>query len=298
MTRQIFDVENGIKFSLIIGTLNRPIALEYCLHSLINQSYKNYEIIIVDQSGDDETENLVKRISQEKINYHHVKFKGLSKARNYGLQYAKGDYLCLIDDDAFYEKDFLSNAVNALKSFDSKTILSGYIYDTQKKGPFVKYRLKNNNKALSLRSIVRTCPSAGLVIPKILIKDVGQFDEQLGVGGKYPSGEETDMILRGIRRSYTVRYIRNLRLRHPYPIPDSTLQGDNDYKKRGLYYKGLGALFKKHMFINKMPGLLVCYLEVWIKLFIKKMLVFKYNQRQINYQIECFKEGVDKYNPQ
>lgn len=294
MNDQKIEGVQNVKFSLIVGTLNRAVELDNCLKSLQKQEYTNYEIIIIDQSENDETEKLIKSKSQEMIKYYHVSYKGLSRARNDGLKKAKGDYICLIDDDAFYRKDFLSTAV---KSLDDRTVLSGYIYDTIKKGAFVKYNVDNNYKKLSLRSIIRTCPSAGLVIPMRMIKDVGGFDEQLGVGSDYPSGEETDLLLRGLRRGYTVVFIKDLILKHPYPIPDCSIQNYNANEKRALYYKGLGALFKKHLFINKMHGLLVCYLEVWIKLLIKKILFFKYGSKQIKKQMACLKEGVKRYLP-
>jgi len=300
MVKQMCDYDkadiNKISFSLILGTLSRPSSLEYCLDSLLNQDYDDFEIIVVDQSEDGESEKLVKSFNQQMIKYHHVEFKGLSKARNYGLKYAKGTHVCLIDDDAFYERDFLSTAVKVLKLLDRKTILSGYIFDTVKEGPFVNYSSKNNNKNLSLRSIVRTCPSAGLVIPMNLIKDVGCFDEKLGVGSIFPSGEETDIILRGIRIGYKVKYNSDLKLKHPYPIPSKTKYYHNDYMKKGLYFKGLGALFKKHLFTNKMYGLLISYFEVWIKLLIKRMLFIKYDCSQIEYQIACFREGIRQYS--
>lgn len=79
-------------FSLIIGTLNRVESIKSCLESIYNQTIDDYEIIIVDQSNDDETENYIKSLCSDKIKYLHVSYKGLSKARNQALKMASGDF--------------------------------------------------------------------------------------------------------------------------------------------------------------------------------------------------------------
>ena len=93
-------------FSLVIGTLNRSNCIRYCLESLRNQTYSDFEIIIVDQSEDDLTEKMLEDFRDLTIVYERVAFKGLSKARNEAIRQAKGDYLCLIDDDANYCEDY------------------------------------------------------------------------------------------------------------------------------------------------------------------------------------------------
>ena len=101
-------------FSLIIGTLNRSDCVKYCLESLRDQFYKNFEVIIIDQSDDDQTENVIQKFDDLDIIYKHVSYRGLSRARNEAMCHAKGDYYCLIDDDAYYSENYLSNIVKQL----------------------------------------------------------------------------------------------------------------------------------------------------------------------------------------
>ena len=61
-----------MKFSFIIGTLNRPQELKYCIESLLAQTYAEYEIIIVDQSADNLTEKMVESFNEKPIVYNHV----------------------------------------------------------------------------------------------------------------------------------------------------------------------------------------------------------------------------------
>lgn len=284
-----------MKYSLLIGTLNRPWAIENCIKSINAQTWIDYEIIIIDQSDDDITEEYIKTLNDYKIIYRHVNYKGLSKARNDAIKLATGDYLCLIDDDAYYDKDFLLNAENYLQKYHKRNIiLSGYIHDNNTDRPFADYKEKNNCKNLTIREIVRTCPSAGLIIPMHLIDVIGNFDEKFGVGACYPACEETDLLLRAVSANYKVVYLQNLKLKHPYPIDIKTAL--IDYKKLATYYKGLGAMFKKNLGQKNIYALKGYYIEVWIKLLVKKYLFVKYKAEQTQLLIEGFLSGIKGYS--
>ena len=77
-----------MKFSLILATLDRSKEIKECLNSLTVQEEQDFEIIVIDQSDNDKTKTIVERFNTLNIKYYAVDFKGLSKARNYGLQYA------------------------------------------------------------------------------------------------------------------------------------------------------------------------------------------------------------------
>lgn len=275
-----------LKYSLIIGTLNRPEAIKNCYHSISAQEYTNFEIIIIDQSDDNTTENMIKELNDRRIIYKHVEYKGLSRARNEALKIATGDYFCLIDDDAFYQKDYLNIANEYV---DSKTILSGYIFDTIKNSAFLKYRSNLNQKALSMRYVLRTCPSAGLVFPRKVVEDCGCFDERFGVGSIYGAGEETDLLLRAITHGYSVKYIEKLRLKHPIPVPKNHIL---DANREESYYIGFGALYKKHFSTQLLINGLI---ELWVRLIIK-FILYRGNKRKIaKAQIKGFIIGFKRY---
>lgn len=282
-----------MKFSMIIGTLNREKAIKYCLKSLLEQNYENYEIIIIDQSDNDKTEKYVKNLSEKRIKYMHVDYKGLSRARNDALKLASGDYFCLIDDDAYYDSDYLLNASKLVK--DRKTIVSGYIYDTISERAFVKYNKKKENRQLSIRDITRICPSAGLVIPLNVIEDVGFFDEKFGVGARYGAGEETDLLLRSIKRGYKVIYSSKLYLKHPVPKINNIANEDLNIKKRISYYNGCGALYGKHLKSDFNLSLEICFWEIKFKFLIKRVCFFKYRKKDILYMLRGFEAGYKEY---
>ncbi len=104
------------KFSIIIPIYNVENYLKKCLDSIVKQTYNNYEVIIVIDKCDDNSE----KIADEYINkYNWTKLyeerTGLAKARNIGIQKAKGDYIVLLDSDDYLEHDFLETINKALK---------------------------------------------------------------------------------------------------------------------------------------------------------------------------------------
>ena len=98
------------KVSIIVPVYNVEEYLERCLDSLVNQTLKDIEIIIVnDGSTDGSKEKIQKYINKYKnIVYLEKENGGLSSARNYGIPYAKGEYIGFVDSDDYVELTMLS----------------------------------------------------------------------------------------------------------------------------------------------------------------------------------------------
>lgn len=104
------------RFSIIIPVYNLENYLEKCLSSIVNQTYKNYEVIIVCDKCSDNSELIVDEYVK-KYKWHKIykEKTGLSKARNIGISNAKGDYLVFLDGDDYLETNFLEILNNNLK---------------------------------------------------------------------------------------------------------------------------------------------------------------------------------------
>ena len=98
-----------MKFSIIIPVYNVYEYLEKCLKSIVNQSYDNFEVIIVNDGSPDDSQKIIDKY--QKIDKRFKGYKkdngGLSSARNYGLKYVTGDYILFIDSDDYIAKDLL-----------------------------------------------------------------------------------------------------------------------------------------------------------------------------------------------
>ena len=107
------------KFSLIIPAYNVEKYIKKCLDSVLNQTYTNYEIIIINDGSTDNTSKILESYkSNKKIKIINQENKGLSRARNLGVSNAKGDYILFIDSDDFIEKELLEILNKTIKDED------------------------------------------------------------------------------------------------------------------------------------------------------------------------------------
>ncbi len=95
-------------FSVIIPTYNRENVIERCINSVLNQSFKDFEIIIVDNASSDGTINIINAIKDARITLI-INEKNYERcySRNKGISHAKGEYLCFLDSDDFYLQNHL-----------------------------------------------------------------------------------------------------------------------------------------------------------------------------------------------
>jgi len=106
------NIENLV--SIIIPTYNRPVLLKRAIQSILNQTYQNFEILVIDNCIENRVENIVIQINDKRIKYYFNSTRGPSSARNYGLSVAKGKYIAFLDDDDEYIPDKLEKQMNYL----------------------------------------------------------------------------------------------------------------------------------------------------------------------------------------
>lgn len=113
--------------SIIIPIYNLEKFLEPCLESIVNQSYQNLEIILVNDGSTDQSKKICQIFASKdkRINLINQKNQGLSAARNTGIKQSKGDYIALVDGDDTIDQNFIETLVDtAQNSFD--VVVAGY----------------------------------------------------------------------------------------------------------------------------------------------------------------------------
>lgn len=102
-------------FSIIIPTYNREEKVLHAITSILHQSFKDYEIIVVDDGSTDKTENKISALQEDAVRYFKTENSGVAHARNYGIVKAKGDYVGFLDSDDLMEKDHLQTAFDFIQ---------------------------------------------------------------------------------------------------------------------------------------------------------------------------------------
>lgn len=102
------------KISIIVPVYNVQDYVERCMESLVNQTYKNIEIIVVNDGSTDTSGKICEELSKkdDRIKVYHKENGGLSDARNYGLRYATGDYIGFIDSDDYVKPEMFEVLYN------------------------------------------------------------------------------------------------------------------------------------------------------------------------------------------
>ncbi len=122
--------------SLIVPIYRVEDYLDKCLNSIINQTYDNLEIILVNDGSDDNSIKIAKKYAKKdkRIIIVEEENKGLSCARNLGIITSKGDYIAFVDSDDYVEKDYIETLYKGIKKYKTKIAIGGYktIYDNGK----------------------------------------------------------------------------------------------------------------------------------------------------------------------
>lgn len=138
-------------FSIVIPTFNQCDFLKVAISSVLNQSYKNYEIIVIDNFSKDGTHNFIKTL-KKKVIYRRIKNRGIiAKSRNLGIKIAKGKWICFLDSDDSWSDDKLKKTYDLIKinNFDlicNDEWVEDKTYNTKKfwsYGPFEKNFYEN-----------------------------------------------------------------------------------------------------------------------------------------------------------
>jgi len=175
-----------MKVSVIIPTFNRFSLISRAIDSVLNQTIKPFEIIVVDDGSSDNTSTFIKN------NYKSVKLikqknLGVSKARNVGIKNSSGDWIALLDSDDEWKKNKLEVQIKSLSEYDYYSVchtneiwIRNGIRVNQKKR-HQKYGGDIFDKCLD---ICRISPSS-IIFKKNIINDVGWFDEGLSICEDY-----------------------------------------------------------------------------------------------------------------
>ncbi|MCD9544470.1 glycosyltransferase [Photobacterium carnosum] len=124
----------NILVSIIVPIYNVENYLASCIESLIEQSHKNIEIILVNDGSPDNSGEISDSFSEmdKRVFVYHNVNSGVSKARNFGLSKAKGDYLVFVDADDFLDREYIRYMLNLIQKDSSEFALSKncYVYPT------------------------------------------------------------------------------------------------------------------------------------------------------------------------
>ncbi len=114
--------------TIVIPIYNTERYLERCIESVINQTYRNLEIILIDDESPDNCPQICDNYAEKdpRIKVIHKKNEGLGMARNTGIDHATGDYICFFDSDDYVEPDTIETCVAAICESNADLVIFGH----------------------------------------------------------------------------------------------------------------------------------------------------------------------------
>ena len=216
-------------FSIIIPCYNQAHFLPDCLESLLQQSFPNWEAIVVNDGSTDTTSEVAKSYQNKDARIKLVEKEngGLSSARNFGIQSAQGNRFIFLDaDDYLYPNCLIEISKLVVQDSDQVLIQYGYSYVSEDKMTILHSVLPSQQKSIIpqiFSSVLGPCHS--ICISKKLCDSIGFFDESLR------SVEDWDFWLRAAKAGATqktikmplvyYRYVRNSMSRNAFVMYDA-----------------------------------------------------------------------------
>lgn len=119
---------NDEKISIIVPVYNTEKYVKKSISSILNQSYKNIELIIINDGSTDNSEKIVKDLikKNKNVKYKKIKNSGVAHARNIGLEMATGKYVGFVDSDDFIEKEMYETLYKTAKKENSDLVTCAY----------------------------------------------------------------------------------------------------------------------------------------------------------------------------
>lgn len=229
--------------SLVLATVGRTDELDRMFASLAAQTFRNFEVIVVDQNPDERLLPHLERARRVGLSVRHLKQSqpNLAAARNAGIAAADGKWVGFPDDDCWYDAGLLERVVErfALRGKPSGVVARWVEQDEQP--------LSAGELTWKRSSAFRDIPVSSITLfcSRGLCDQLGGFDVRLGVGQWFGAGEETDFVLRALRLGALFTYEPSAQVHHAVSSakPNATPQVRQAVRHRA---RGTGALYAKH----------------------------------------------------
>lgn len=238
--------------SMIVATLGERVdEINRLLKSLEEQKNNQFELIVVSQDNHESIENILKKY---KLNYKHIRIerKGLSLARNVGLNYANGDIITFSDDDCWYPT-YAFEEINTVFKNNESDILCFNIFDPISNQMYKSYKTEINNNLSEIDLCRISSIEIFIDLRKVRKVDMN-FDERFGLGARFNSGEENILLSDLKTKRYSIKYIPKIIVYHQCKKLKNKMNSEQAYCKGAMFkrmYPNIKGLIYSNLLIMK-----------------------------------------------
>lgn len=170
--------------SVIMPTYNSAKFIGAAIESVINQTYSNFELIIIDDGSTDNTKEIIESYNDSRIFYFYQDNMDKAIARNNGIKKASGKFICFLDSDDYYFPNKLTDQLTFLKNRPGIDLVVGNYIRVDETDVLIRKNELNPNKFIGLKPFLfgNPFPIHSSLIRSEYVKKIGGFDEKLKGG--------------------------------------------------------------------------------------------------------------------
>jgi len=181
--------------SVIIPLYNKEKTIKQTVFSVLNQTYKNFEIVIINDGSTDNSENMIREINDERIKIFNINNSGVSCARNFGIDNSIGEYIFFLDADDLVYQECLLTLIHKFEEYpDSEIIFSNYFFVESNGRKVLGSKIENYvgyiDNPLKMMFQEKISLRTGVMLFKRSIFDNNKFNTKISVH------EDTDLWVR------------------------------------------------------------------------------------------------------
>jgi glycosyltransferase involved in cell wall biosynthesis len=245
LREQVGSTEHVIdhKLSVIVCTRNRADQLDRCLRRFAEADAPTggWELIIVDNDSSDHTKQVVQRASKSlPLQYYFAAKKGLSRARNLGLERAGGSIIAYTDDDCVVSRTWLTSLVREFADDPALQVLGGRVdLANERDLPMATRSFSDRLQISSYGQIVERLIGCNMAFRRGVFAAVGTFDPKLGIGTGSASAEDLDIFYRVLKAGFKICFSPDALIHHAHnrdTVEAARGMKDNYLKGRGAFY--------------------------------------------------------------
>jgi glycosyltransferase involved in cell wall biosynthesis len=220
--------------SAVIPTYNRSHVIERAITSILNQTYRPIEIIIVDDGSTDNTAALIEQLAVPELRYYRTHSNaGASAARNLGISQARGDLVAFLDVDDEWLPEKTERQVAKFAAAPEVGVVYCGIREVSPQWPAQDKIPGHRGQLFETLRIVNVLRTSGVVVRRRVFEDVGGFDCEL------TARHDWDIWLR-IARKYLIDYIPDVAVRYHYGTADQL-----SYRSRAVFLAN-ATIYKRY----------------------------------------------------
>ena len=226
----------GCMISIVLPSFNRAQVLSKAVESILRQTYKDFELIIVDDGSTDNTADVVKNFNDDRIVYVRQENAGACVARNNGIEHSRGEYIAVQDSDDIWHEDKLEKQLKTIQDKNADIV-------------FCRMNRMSGGKKIGLvsdyfkegflsKDVMPMSIGTQTLVGKSIVFKQEKFDPEM------PRFQEFELLVRA-QKNYSIYCMEE-------PLVDYHLQNDSISKHPERYLQAWNLMLKKHPDFLKM----------------------------------------------